>query len=100
MRPALHTTVVGWSSPVHGGDDDRHPADRVNGEFEALSGLQSRRLHHLDLGQLFADRADTVNGLGTELDTTSDFADSEVCPRRSGAKYILSGRPRTVAVTR
>jgi hypothetical protein len=98
MRPALLASLAGRISPVHGCDHDRHPADRVDGELEPLSGPESRRLDYLDLGQLVADREDTVDRLGTELDTASEFADSEVSPRRSGAKYIVSGRPRTVGV--
>jgi glycosyltransferase involved in cell wall biosynthesis len=96
MRPVQLASLAGRVSPVHGRDDDRHPADRVDGELEALSGREPRRFDHLDLSQLVADREDTVDRLGTELDTASDFADSEVSPRRSGAKYIASGRPRTV----
>ena len=93
-RPQL-ASLAGRVSPVHGGDHDRHPADRVDGELEALSGPQPRRFDDLNLSQLVADREDSVDRLGTELNTASEFADSEVSPRRSGAKYIATGRPRT-----
>ena len=99
MRPVQLAQLVGRVSPVHGSDHDRHPADRIDGELEALAGRQPRRSDHLDLGQLVTDREDTVNRLGTELDTASEFADFEIFPRRSGAKYIVSGRPRTVGMT-
>ncbi len=96
MNSRVLAPIAGRIDRVHRPDHDRHAADRGHVELEPLSPSQAGSLDDLDLGQLVVVGADTVDGLGTELDATSELPDLEFRGHRDEAKYI-AGPPAAPA---
>ena len=57
--------------------DQSHAANSAHVEVEALAGAKPRRTDDLNLDQLSRPAADTVDGLGAEVNPAPEFADPE-----------------------
>lgn len=87
------TAFEGRAGRLRRAQHDGHAADRGHAELEPLTTPQSGRFHDLHFGELVVEVANTVDGIGAEMDPAPEFTDSELRGWRDADKY-MSVAPR------